>query len=59
MLGSIAALCAWVELHVSETISPVEMLAGLMLRFTAGGGAMTVTVAVRVAVPPGPVAVRV
>ena len=59
MSGVICAESAFVELQVRVVLSPVIMVAGLALIVTVGAGWVTVTVACAVAVPPGPVAVRV
>lgn len=52
-------LVALVEDHVSTELAPLATVVGLAASVTVGAGAVTVTVAVRAALPPGPVQVRV
>ena len=57
--GSIAVCAASVEAQLSVADSPALMLEGDAFKLTVGAGAITVTLAVRVVVPPGPEAVKV
>jgi hypothetical protein len=57
--GWMVTVSAKVEIHVSVAEAPWRIVSGLTDRLTVGVGIVTLTVALPVAVPPLPVAVRV